>query len=121
VIDIADLDQRHRRTLPTIITGDFNAAPDTAGIRFLSGLQALNRHSVCYHDAWAVAGDGPGHTWSADNPLAATQIDLAIRHPATGAASTTSSSAPGTPIPPHRPESPPPGYSPTASRPGVAK
>ncbi|HEU5473690.1 MAG TPA: endonuclease/exonuclease/phosphatase family protein [Actinophytocola sp.] len=81
VLEIADLDQRHRRALPTIIAGDFNAAPDTAGIRFLSGLQSLDGHSVHYHDAWAVAGDGPGHTWSTDNPLAAAQIDLAIGQP----------------------------------------
>lgn len=81
MLEIADLDQRHRRTLPTIIAGDFNAAPDTSGIRFLSGLQSLDGRGVHYHDAWAVAGDGPGHTWTADNPLAAAQIDLVVRQP----------------------------------------
>jgi hypothetical protein len=23
---------------------------------------------VRYHDAWAVAGEGPGHTWTDENP-----------------------------------------------------
>jgi endonuclease/exonuclease/phosphatase family metal-dependent hydrolase len=78
---IADLDERHRRTLPTIIAGDFNATPDSAGIRFLSGLQTLDGRSVHYHDSWAVAGDGPGHTWSVDNPLTAAEIEILVAQP----------------------------------------
>jgi endonuclease/exonuclease/phosphatase family metal-dependent hydrolase len=69
-IAIAELDARHRRDLPTIIAGDFNAGPDAASIRFLTGRQSLGAHSVLYHDAWAVAGDGPGYTWTVDNPNA---------------------------------------------------
>ncbi|MEU4196827.1 hypothetical protein AB0E69_33330 [Kribbella sp. NPDC026611] len=60
---------------------DLNAAPQAASIRYLSGLQTLNGQSVHYHDAWAVAGDGPGLTWSAANPLAATEIDAIVGQP----------------------------------------
>lgn len=52
------------RALPTIIAGDLNAGPDAASVRFLTGRQSLSGRSVHYHDAWPVAGDGPGHTWS---------------------------------------------------------
>ncbi|WP_245505946.1 hypothetical protein [Rhizobium sullae] len=48
---IADLDMRHRRDLPTIIAGDFNAAPDAASIRYLTGRHSLGGRSVVYHDA----------------------------------------------------------------------
>ncbi|MEV6893083.1 endonuclease/exonuclease/phosphatase family protein [Kribbella sp. NPDC051137] len=75
LIAVADLDARRRRALPTIIAGDFNAAPDSAGIRFLSGLQSLDGRSTAYFDAWATAGEGPGHTWTTNNPLGAQEID----------------------------------------------
>ncbi len=68
-VEVIDLDARHRATLPTIIAGDLNASPDAASIR------QLTRH---YADAWAVAGDGPGYTWSVDNPLAAAEIERLI-------------------------------------------
>jgi endonuclease/exonuclease/phosphatase family metal-dependent hydrolase len=58
--------------LPAVIGGDFNAEPDAAEIRFLTGRQSLEGASTYYQDAWAVAGDGsPGHTWVNDNPFAA--------------------------------------------------
>jgi endonuclease/exonuclease/phosphatase family metal-dependent hydrolase len=79
--EVTDLDARHRRTLPTISAGDFNAPPQAASIRYLSGLQSLDGRSVHYHDAWAVAGDGPGHTWSVDNPAAAFEIDRLVGQP----------------------------------------
>jgi endonuclease/exonuclease/phosphatase family metal-dependent hydrolase len=80
-IALTELDARHRQTLPTVIAGDLNASPDAASIRYLSGLQSLNGHSVYYHDAWAVAGDGPGHTWTIDNPGARTEIEQLIGQP----------------------------------------
>jgi endonuclease/exonuclease/phosphatase family metal-dependent hydrolase len=80
-VQVADLDARHRRRLPTIIAGDLNAGPEAASIRFLSGLQTLNGRSVHYHDAWAVAGHGPGHTWTVDNPVAAAEIDRLVGQP----------------------------------------
>ncbi len=36
-VALTDLDARHHRELPTIITGDFNAAPDAASIRSVAG------------------------------------------------------------------------------------
>jgi endonuclease/exonuclease/phosphatase family metal-dependent hydrolase len=78
-VAVAELDARQRGVLPTVIAGDFNAGPQAASIRFLSGLQSLGGRSVCYHDAWTIAGEGPGHTWSVDNPNAAAGIDAIVR------------------------------------------
>jgi len=80
-VAVTDLDLRHRRDLPTLIAGDFNANPDAASIRYLTGRQSLGGRSVLYHDAWAVAGEGPGHTWTADNPKAAGVIDQIVKQP----------------------------------------
>jgi endonuclease/exonuclease/phosphatase family metal-dependent hydrolase len=74
VVALTDLDARHRGKLPTIIAGDFNAVPEAASVRYMTGLQSINGRSVHYHDAWAVAGDGPGFTWSAENASAASEI-----------------------------------------------
>lgn len=79
VTAITDLDVRHRRALPTIIAGDFNAGPDAGSIRYLTGRQSLAGHSVHYHDSWEVAGDGPGHTWTIDNPSGKQEIDQIVR------------------------------------------
>lgn len=80
-VELGDLDARHRTDLPTIIAGDFNAAPDAASIRYLTGRQSLSGRSVHYHDAWEVAGDGPGHTWTADNAHTADLLDRIVRQP----------------------------------------
>ncbi|WFU13868.1 endonuclease/exonuclease/phosphatase family protein [Bradyrhizobium sp. CB3481] len=80
-VALTDLDARHRRTLPTIIAGDFNATPDAASIRYLRGLQSLGGRSVRYHDAWEIAGEGQGHTWSVDNPNAKAEIGAIVRQP----------------------------------------
>lgn len=80
-VAIADLDARHRRVLPTIIAGDFNAGPDAASIRYLTGHQSLGGRSVFYHDAWSVAGKGSGHTWTVDNPNAAAGADRIVGQP----------------------------------------
>jgi endonuclease/exonuclease/phosphatase family metal-dependent hydrolase len=76
---ISDLDARHRRELPTIIAGDFNAEPESASIRYLTGRQSLNGRSVSYHDAWATVNDGPGYTWTSENPNARKEIDAVVR------------------------------------------
>ncbi|TCO19241.1 endonuclease/exonuclease/phosphatase family metal-dependent hydrolase [Kribbella steppae] len=73
-----ELDEQHRFRLPSIIAGDLNATPKSAGIRFLTGLQALGGRSTQYHDAWAVGGDGTGFTWTVANPLAAAEIERLI-------------------------------------------
>ena len=53
-----------------VLAGDFNAAPDSAGVRFWRGLQSLGGTSVRYRDAWESAHPGdPGHTFSPRNPL----------------------------------------------------
>jgi endonuclease/exonuclease/phosphatase family metal-dependent hydrolase len=78
---VTELDARHRRELPTIIAGDFNAGPDAASIRYLTGRQSLGGRSVLYHDAWAVAGEGPGHTWTVENPNARAGADLIVGQP----------------------------------------
>jgi endonuclease/exonuclease/phosphatase family metal-dependent hydrolase len=53
-----------------VVAGDFDAVPEAASIRFLSGRQSLDGMSVCYRDAWAsVHGSEPGHTFTPRNPL----------------------------------------------------
>ena len=90
-VAVTDLDARHRRALPTIIAGDFNAAPDAASIRYLTGRRSLQGRSVHYHDAWAIAGEGPGYTWTVDNPNASTGIDKSSSNPITVVELTTCS------------------------------
>lgn len=61
-----------RRRYPTVVCGDFNAAPDSDEIRMLTGAAATAVPGLVFYNAWEVAGDGtPGHTWSNRNPLAA--------------------------------------------------
>ncbi|MEV6768254.1 endonuclease/exonuclease/phosphatase family protein [Nocardia sp. NPDC051030] len=81
VLALTDLDARHRTALPTVIAGDFNAAPDAASLRYLTGRQSLAGRGVQYHDAWEIAGDGPGYTWSDENPNAAQDIEYLVRQP----------------------------------------
>ncbi len=52
-----------RVPMPAILTGDFNAEPESDEIRFLKGLRVFNDRTTFFQDAWAVAGDdGPGYT-----------------------------------------------------------
>lgn len=80
-VALTDLDARHRRILPTIIAGDLNASPESASVRYLTGLQSLAGRSVHYHDAWTIAGHGPGHTWTVDNPNAQAVMAAVVRQP----------------------------------------
>jgi endonuclease/exonuclease/phosphatase family metal-dependent hydrolase len=58
---------------PPILVGDFNADPEADEIRYLKGLTALGRgRCVYFSDAFAVAGEGAGVTFSKRNPFAAT-------------------------------------------------
>lgn len=62
--------------LPPVIAGDLNAEPDSAEVRYLTGLQSLEGRSALFYDAWRVAGDGgPGYTWSNRNPYAQVAIE----------------------------------------------
>jgi endonuclease/exonuclease/phosphatase family metal-dependent hydrolase len=57
--------------VPPVLAGDLNAAPDSTEMRYLTGLASLEGHSVCFIDAWAMAGGGGGgHTWDNRNPFA---------------------------------------------------
>ncbi len=47
-----------------IVAGDFDADPAAASIRFWTGRQSLNGHSVCYRDAWEAARPGEPATRS---------------------------------------------------------
>jgi endonuclease/exonuclease/phosphatase family metal-dependent hydrolase len=59
-----------RPDLPVVLLGDFNAGPDAASLRFLTGRQSLAGTSVRYEDAWeAVHPDEAGHTFTPRNPL----------------------------------------------------
>jgi endonuclease/exonuclease/phosphatase family metal-dependent hydrolase len=58
--------------LPPVLAGDFDATPEAASIRFLTGLQSLQGRSTHWVDSFAVAGDGSaGYTWSSNNPYVA--------------------------------------------------
>jgi len=60
---------------PLLICGDFNADPDSDEIRMLTGRTAVPVPGLACYDAWEVAGaPAPGHTWSNDNPWAATLL-----------------------------------------------
>ena len=53
-----------------VLSGDLDATPDAASVRFLRGRQSLGGMSVCYRDAWGSTHPGePGHTFTAENPL----------------------------------------------------
>ena len=63
-----------RRAMPSILTGDFNAEPESDEMRWLRGHTVIGERTTFFQDAWAVAGDGgPGLTqnWRT-HPLAAT-------------------------------------------------
>ncbi len=58
--------------LPAVLMGDLNANPDATEVRFLRGLHALEKQSICFIDAFERCGRGPGPTWDpASNPHAA--------------------------------------------------
>ena len=54
-----------------IVMGDFNAAPDSDEIRWMTGMTTLDGRRVAYQDAWARAHLGSaasGVTWTRANP-----------------------------------------------------
>lgn len=55
---------------PPIVVGDFNAEPDSDEIRFLRGLTGLGGECVYFADAFGVAGEGVGTTFSKRNAFA---------------------------------------------------
>jgi endonuclease/exonuclease/phosphatase family metal-dependent hydrolase len=67
------------RSFPPILAGDMNAAPDSDEIRMLTGRGPVAAPRLAFHDAWEVAGGGPGLTWSNDNPYAALDLEPSRR------------------------------------------
>ena len=71
-IDALARELAKRADLPPMLTGDFNAHPDSTEMRFLRGLASLDGSSTYFQDAWEVAGPGgPGFTWDNRNRFAA--------------------------------------------------
>ena len=65
------LARRRRGGFPPVLLGDFNAEPESAEIRYVTGLQSLRGRSVALLDAWRAAGKGgSGITWSNANDYA---------------------------------------------------
>jgi endonuclease/exonuclease/phosphatase family metal-dependent hydrolase len=65
------LARRRREAFPPLLIGDFNAEPESAEIRYVTGLQSLRGRSVALLDAWRAAGKGgSGITWSNANDYA---------------------------------------------------
>jgi endonuclease/exonuclease/phosphatase family metal-dependent hydrolase len=61
---------------PPILTGDFNAAPDSDEVRMLTGRMALAIPGLVFHDAWEAAGGGAtGFTWTNANPWARQDLE----------------------------------------------
>ena len=67
------------REYPPILCGDMNAAPDSDEIRMLTGRTGVVAPNLVFHDAWEVAGEGPGMSWSNENPFAAAVVEPARR------------------------------------------
>lgn len=64
------------RDVHVVLAGDFDARPETAGLRFWTGRQSLEGISVNYQDAWEFAHPGePGHTFTLENPLIVSEAD----------------------------------------------
>lgn len=63
------------RSYPPILCGDMNAPPDSDEIRMLTGRAAVPVPKLVFHDAWEVAGSGPGLTWSNGNPHAVRDLE----------------------------------------------
>jgi len=81
VADICRFVREQRpRQFPAVLCGDLNADPSSDEIRMLTGRAASPVPRVVFRDAWEAAGnEGPGYTWSNDNPFAAASLDLERR------------------------------------------
>ena len=74
-VRLAQFADQHRGSMPTILLGDFDATPDSASIRFLTGRQSLSGKSFHYVDAWDQQHPTePGYTWTTENPTAVPEI-----------------------------------------------
>ena len=75
------VDQRRPRTYPAIVTGDFNAAPDTDEIRMMTGKTATPVEGMLFHDAWEATDGSPtaGNTWANENAYALLDLEPSRR------------------------------------------
>jgi len=64
---------------PPVITGDFNADPLSDEIRMIVGRTVMPPGMTAVVDAWEMAGDGAGETWSNDNPWARLALETSRR------------------------------------------
>ncbi len=64
---------------PPVLAGDFNADPACDEVRMLTGRTTTALPRLMLHDAWDMAGEGRGHTWSNDNPLSVDSLAPARR------------------------------------------
>jgi endonuclease/exonuclease/phosphatase family metal-dependent hydrolase len=65
-----------RDDIHVVLGGDFDARPETASVRFLTGRQSLGDLSVNYQDVWEFARPGEsGHTFTLENPLIVAEAD----------------------------------------------
>jgi endonuclease/exonuclease/phosphatase family metal-dependent hydrolase len=71
--------ERRPRAFAPILCGDMNAPPDSTEMWMLNGKTTLPVPKLVFHDAWEMAGDGPGHTWSNENPYARLDLEVARR------------------------------------------
>jgi endonuclease/exonuclease/phosphatase family metal-dependent hydrolase len=67
--------ESHLPGYPQIVCGDFNADPQSDEIRMMTGRAAVPVPKLVFHDAWEVAGEGPGVTWCNDNPYAVQDLE----------------------------------------------
>jgi endonuclease/exonuclease/phosphatase family metal-dependent hydrolase len=68
--------REHRRELPSVMAGDFNAPPDSQAIRFLTGRASLGGRGAYWRDAWGLLHpDEPGYTWAAKNPAVSLYVE----------------------------------------------
>lgn len=67
------------RSYPAILCGDLNADPMCDEIRMLTGRTSVPVPPIVFFDAWEIAGDGPGLTWSNDNPYAVRDLEFSRR------------------------------------------
>lgn len=55
---------------PVLLAGDLNAVPTSDEVRRLTGESRPYQPGLVFTDVWAAVGDGPGHTWTRENPNA---------------------------------------------------
>ena len=76
VRDICRIVAEQSSELPPILTGDFNAVPDSDEMRLLTGLSAPPVPGTVFYDAWQVAkAHAPGYTWHRGNPYTAAALE----------------------------------------------